>query len=238
MSGKYVGAFVVVMCAALLSTSAFAASDGGGHSFDKQCPAAAKWIAAYKHAHPHVKNSGDVTHPSQPHLRDALAKCSASDQKAREFMGAGHPPDQADLDQLKKVDADNLAWLKPLVAKQGFPTVAAVGKQGVADAWLLVQHADTDLAFQTAVLTQLTPRLGAGGIEKKDYALLTDRVRVNRGKKQLYGSQISARNGKYVMDPTEDVTHLAQRRESMNLLPMDDYLCVIRASYGPPPKAK
>jgi hypothetical protein len=83
-----------------------------------------------------------------------------------------------------KVDRENLAWLRPLVDRDGFPTVAEVGAGGVDDAWILVQHADTDHPFQSRVLEQIRPRMATGEITGQEFALLTDRVLLAEGKKQ------------------------------------------------------
>ena len=105
-----------------------------------------------------------------------------------------------------KVDGDNLAWLKAQVQQSGFPTVAQVGEQGMSAAFLLVQHADRDPAFQMSVLELLNRRGADKGIKDSERALLTDRVLHAQKKPQRYGTQFGAdpaHPGKMVMAPVE-----------------------------------
>ena len=53
---------------------------------------------------------------------------------------------------MQQADTENTAWLKGIVNKQGWPTISDIGKDGFNAAWLLVQHADTDRAFQKQCL--------------------------------------------------------------------------------------
>lgn len=226
-----------LLCGLMLCALLYAAPDHSDASLERHCPAAAKWIAAKKseQALAQPRHQGPA---AKPDLRKELEQRVAADEKARRTaFQSGSAPDKASLQAVMTVDADNLAWLKHLVARDGFPTAADVGQEGVGDAWLLVQHADRDPAFQASVLKQLKPRVKSGDITTHDYAMLVDRVRLAQGKKQLYGSQIEAKDGAYLPKPTEEPAHLDLRREHMDMMPIADYLCVIRASYGPPPKA-
>lgn len=211
-----------------------APSDPDDSHLAQQCPAAATWIAAMqrKEAAP---PASDNIRPSKPALRSELARRANADQQARErAFGSGGTVVKEDAQRMIAVDAENLAWLRPLVQAHGFPTEAEVGTDGVENAWLLVQHADEDPLFQASVLALLKDRAGTDAIPLHMYALLEDRVRLAQGKEQLYGSQITVRDGAYVLKPTEDMAQLDARRKSMKLMPIDDYLCVIKASYGAP----
>lgn len=136
------------------------------------------------------------------------------------------------------MDSDNLRWLKAVVATQGFPIFADVGEEGFHDAWLLVQHADSDPAFQTAVLESLKPLLTSAGVARREFAMLTDRVLTAQGKPQRYGSQfVPTKDGSFVPKPTEDVAQLERRRAAMELMPMAAYTCMLRFTFAPPAKA-
>lgn len=155
-------------------------------------------------------------------------------------MAAGLRGDTEEARAVERVDAANTAWLKAIVGHSGFPTPTQVGTLGVADAWLLTQHADHDPSFQARVLAQLTPRVKDGTIRAPDYAMLFDRVRLSQGKPQLYGSQFTgdpSRPGDMRMQPVEESAHLDERRAGMGLMPIRDYECALRATYAvEPPK--
>jgi hypothetical protein len=59
------------------------------------------------------------------------------------------PPDG---EAMVAVDGENLPWLKELIAVRGWPGVSLAGEDGAHAAWLLVQHADAEPAFQRGAL--------------------------------------------------------------------------------------
>lgn len=204
------------------------------------CPSAAAWLkgdnggltAAQRHALKSI-------HPSDPALAAQLAKRYARDQAAEQTVINAHdfsesrtqatkPSPAKHLIALQKAD---LEWLKPIVDAHGFPTVQQIGVKGVEHAWMLVQHADADPEFQAKVLAELKPRLSSEPFLKNNYALLFDRVRIAQHQKQLYGTQFTTKDGRMVMQPTDDVAQLDARRADMNLMPIADYRCVMGAMY-------
>jgi hypothetical protein len=228
---------LLLLSAALLSPAAKA--DDGDAALMKACPGLAAWAAT------HPRGGGEASmhdaagrRYTNPALRHELAGRAAADEKARNAAIAAGMQDETANKAVLAVDAGNLSWLKEVVARQGFPGVDAVGRQGVSDAWLLVQHADRDPAFQAAVLETLESRLASSGVRKADVAMLTDRVLRAQGKPQRYASQfMRAKDGSLVPEPIADVAHVDQRRAAMDLMPLADYQCVLRFSYAPGPKA-
>jgi hypothetical protein len=109
-----------------------------------------------------------------------------------------------------------------------------VGYNGVSSAWLLMQHADTDPAFQARWLPVIAKRARSGDLSMQQYAFLTDRVLWHQGKKQLFGTQITSDNGQFTPEPLADEAHLDQRRKSIGLMPIADYLCLIRVMVPQP----
>ncbi|WP_109127229.1 DUF6624 domain-containing protein [Dyella sp. C11] len=224
---------------ALFSSTAHAQSeDDELRRVAVSCPAAAAWIRAHRASSLATKRDDDHA-LSAPALRDALSDRVKKDQQARDaWMAAGLRADSKEAEAVASVDAANTSWLKGVVARAGFPLPTQVGKQGVMDAWLLVQHADRDPAFQSSVLAQLEPRAKDGTIRPSDYAMLVDRVRINQGKPQLYGSQFTgdpSKPGDMHMEPVEDAAHLDERRSGMGLMPSGDYECALRATYAVEP---
>jgi hypothetical protein len=171
-------------------------------------------------------------------LARELAQRAERDQNGRHaVMNASAKPGKAEFKHLHEIDQSNLAWIKQQVDASGFPSVGDVGVEGVQNAWLLTQHGDSDPAFQAKVLSQLKQRLKDENFMRADYAMLTDRVRLAQNKRQIYGSQLAPKDdGQWVLRPVEDRAHLDQRRAGMDLMPMADYMCVMRASYGATPK--
>lgn len=128
------------------------------------------------------------------------------------------------------VDEDNTAWLKTALEAGGWFTISADGEEADKAAWALIQHADKDPAFQTRVLGVLEPLARKGETRPQNYALLFDRVAVAQKRPQRYGSQGRC-TGAGVWTPfeTEDPANLDQRRASMGLRPLAEYVKGISA---------
>jgi hypothetical protein len=63
------------------------------------------------------------------------------------------------------------------------------GEDGAQAAWLLAQHADRRPELQQVLLEAMRAAVKAGEAAPADLAYLEDRVRVNAGRPQLYGTQ-------------------------------------------------
>lgn len=229
------------LAAAVLSLSARAGTgDDGLGAVAAACPAAAAWIRT--HRDPARSATSDDHAIAVPTLRRQLRQRAERDQYARNaWLAAGLVTDSAEAKAVHAIDASNTAWLKRIVQASGFPTPAQVGADGVANAWLLVQHADGDLAFQSSVLDALQPRIKDGSIRASDVAMLIDRVRINQGKPQRYGSQFTgnpADPSSFRPSPVEDEAHVDERRAQMGLMPLADYTCAVKASYARQPVKK
>ena len=158
-------------------------------------------------------------------LRQELAKRVKEDQDARKAFiewsktHADTPPDKQPKELIQKteeIDRANTKWLKDLVEKRGWPRISGAGKDGAFNAWLLVQHADKDPAFQKKCL-DLMKALPKEEVELKNIAYLTDRVLVAEGKKQLYGTQFHTVDGKLEPRPIEEEAKVDERRKAMGL---------------------
>jgi len=137
-------------------------------------------------------------------------------------------------DAVTKADEENVAWFKQVVAKHGWPSSSLVGKEGAFDAWLLVQHADADPKFQRQCLDLMT-KLPDGEVQKDNLALLTDRVLLAEGKKQIYGTQLDITDGKVVPQDLEDPDNVDKRRAEVGLEPLAKYIDELAKAYGVTP---
>ena len=164
-------------------------------------------------------------------LRSELLLRARTDQAAREaFMLkrlTGGVLDSLDIARLSAVDTSNTGWLKRVIARQGWPTRAQVGSDGVRAALLLVQHADLDSAFQSRVLPLIQQSYAAGDLPGADVAMFTDRVAVSHGRPQLYGTQAKLVNGRWMAAPISDSAAVDVRMAKMGLPPLRDYFRVL-----------
>jgi hypothetical protein len=125
-------------------------------------------------------------------------------------------------------DRDNTAWLKGEIARRGWPTISREGKDADNQAWLLVQHADHDPAWQAQILAQLTELAPKGETNQKNYAYLFDRVAMKHGGPQRYGTQGRC-VGAGVWRPDDDEPgDLDARRAAVGLPSEADYIAVFK----------
>jgi len=120
------------------------------------------------------------------------------------------------------VDTENTARMKEIVEEYGWPTKSLVGEDGARSAWLLVQHADADPTFQRRCL-ELMKTVEPGEVSPVDVAYLTDRVLVNEGKKQIYGTQFWSMGGELVPRPIEDEARVEELRAEIGMISMQEY---------------
>jgi uncharacterized protein DUF6624 len=159
--------------------------------------------------------------------RELLAMCDV-DQKVRENFGSHMSA--ATVAEMQAVDARHTSRMRAIVAKHGWPGRSLVGDDGAHAAWLLVQHADS--AFMAQCLPLMKSAVAAGQAFAKDYVYLLDRVRMQQGKPQIYGTQFtSAADGKLVLHPIEDAEHVDERRRAVGLPSMAEQERVIREVY-------
>ena len=126
------------------------------------------------------------------------------------------------LDRDVAMDERHSARIGELVAQYGWPTIPMVGRRAAQAAWLLVLHADHDPDFQQQCL-DLMRRAAEGEVEPAQVAYLEDRVRVNTGQPQLYGTQFCRMEGAFAPYPIEDEEGLDDRRAAMGLESFDEY---------------
>jgi glyoxylase-like metal-dependent hydrolase (beta-lactamase superfamily II) len=160
-------------------------------------------------------------------LRAELLCRFERDQAARGAAGA------AQLEAMTRVDAENLPWLKQVIAEIGWPGESDVGVDGAHAAWLLAQHADADPQFQRRCLDLLIVAAEQGEATKVEVAYLTDRVLLAEGKPQEFGTQATGENGRWVPRRLRDPDTVDQRRAAVPLEPMADYLARMTDLYGP-----
>lgn len=167
-------------------------------------------------------------------LRRELLAMVKEDQRLRFALIKSQFKDQALQKQLAETDRKNTARVKEIVAARGWPGKSLVARDGAHAAWLLVQHADHDVAFQKLCLGKLEPLVKTGEVEAKDYAYLVDRVAVAEKRKQVYGTQFDERREPR---PIEDEAHVDERRKAVGLPPLAEYKQDMLRMYGPPAPA-
>lgn len=179
-----------------------------------------------RHTEPDSRGMKSTERQFHDLLCQELMSMQGHDQIVRSTISVKYAPgvliEPDDLARWTFVDRVNTARMKEIVAQYGWPGHSLVGEEGALAAWLLVQHADEDVGFQKHCLELLRTAVAAGEASAKHLAFLTDRVRVNEGKPQLYGTQLKARDGNWESADIEDVARLDERRAAVGLGPLPE----------------
>lgn len=135
---------------------------------------------------------------------------------------------RADEPLIAPSDTAILSRLRTLAATRGsaWPTRSVVGASGVRAVWILAQG---DTALQRVALHRMMES-GPDEALPADVAVLEDRVRLQSGRKQLYGSQLRMMNGTLAPAPIEDSAHVDMRRDAAGLPPLRQALCAARSA--------
>ncbi len=129
------------------------------------------------------------------------------------------------------LDRKHAERLKGIIAQIGWPTRSKVGAEASQMAWLLVQHADCDLQFQKYCLDLINDQ-PSGEVTPADIAFLYDRVEVNEGRPQKYGTQFFIdKNGELSPRPISDEGNLHLLRKQMGLPDFDEYKRLMKDRY-------
>jgi hypothetical protein len=148
--------------------------------------------------------------------------------------------DKSLLARMSEIDSKNTARMKEIVRRYGWPGSELVGTSGSKAAFLIVQHAEHDFHRQMLPFVQRAYR--SGGLSGSDYALFLDRVLVEDGKPQMYGTRVKPfelGNGKEpVPYPIKDEADVDKRRAEIGLPPLSEYLEGLKRMYFPQNKDK
>ena len=137
-----------------------------------------------------------------------------ADQNSRQEGGV---PDPA-------VDERNQQIVVSILEQCCFPTLAEHGSKSVEAVFLVVQHAGKGLREKYFPLVKKSAEEGA--LQRSAVALMEDRMLMDKGEKQKYGSQVSKENGsaEWVLHPIQDPENVNKRRAEVGLGPIEGYL--------------
>jgi hypothetical protein len=168
-------------------------------------------------------------------LRAELLQRVAADQAVRDTMmrgmraGAG-AQDTALTRRVDRLDSVNTAWLVRQQPAKGWFTRAQVGADGVAAAFLLLQHA-ADTAWQARALPVIQTAVAQGDVSGQEFALFADRIAMRRGLPQQYGTQVDVRDGRVVFYLIADSSTVDARRAQVGLMPLREYARLLDSMY-------
>lgn len=135
--------------------------------------------------------------------------------------------------EIRAINSQNIKRLQEIVDQHGLPTFSMVGREGAIAAWIIAQHADSNVPFQERMLALMEKAVTQNEARMEDVAYLTDRIRVNKGLPQVFGTQfwINPKTQTYEPRPIEDMAVVAGLRSAYGLSTFEEYVEKMKESY-------
>ena len=147
-----------------------------------------------------------------------LSEVYESDQRIRKSN---------ELIKYAKEDHRNQELVISIIEKCGMPTLKDVTQKHMDAIWLGLQY--TNKKYRKKYFPEIEKAVENGDLSKQQYALMKDRILMDEGKPQIYGSQI--KNGKlYKLENPETVN---ERRREMGMETIEDYLKNFNIEFKP-----
>ncbi len=125
--------------------------------------------------------------------------------------------------------AEEVTLLQKTLAEHGWPGYRLVGEQGSRAAWQLATYCGDSL-LQSRALDLLGKAVRREDADPKHYALLADRLCLQRGEPQRFGTlYIPTDSGTLELYRVKDLPRLDDRRHALGLEPHAEYAAGLRA---------
>ena len=176
--------------------------------------------------------------PSFNALQEELEEIRMKDQALRMLLGCISNTFGSNLDSegykylillMAQEDRKNQENVIKIIDEHGWLGISQVGPIANNALFLVIQHATVEMQEKYFPLLKESAEKGESRLA--DMALMDDRIRMYRRTKQLYGSQTTVVNGKTYVWSIEDAKNVDERRNSVQLPPLADYLKLIGLSY-------
>lgn len=157
--------------------------------------------------------------------RERLERMGVLDQVGRRAL---NPIDLSVLPEAERQAANTAMWtrlmatdrrlmaeLLTMVPPEGWFLKSVYGDRAASAAFLIVQH--SGLEHWRRFVPVLEPLVAAGEVDGQSYGLMYDRLAENEGRPQRYGTQVTCKAGKWVIDRDnlEDPENADARRREM-----------------------
>jgi hypothetical protein len=143
-------------------------------------------------------------------------------------------------EEMQKVHIENAGALNEIIELEGWPGISKVGLEGSRAAWLIAQHAICTPQLQRTFLVYMTKAAENGDVPKKQVAMLTDRIRFNEGKPQVYGTVLDWNEHGELTCELENPENVDELRAQVELQPFEQSLqehrAEVEAEGGRPPE--
>ena len=125
---------------------------------------------------------------------------------------------------MDKADSINLIQVEAIIEKYGWLGYNQIGSQANTALFMVIQHSNLKTWQKYLPIMQVAVKDGKA--KATQLALLQDRLDLNEGRKQNYGSQLvwSIDKNKYLVLPLNDPDNVDKRRAEVGLSSLAEYL--------------
>ncbi len=163
-------------------------------------------------------------------LRNNFREIMYRDQYYRQLPDKYFTGTKAAIDSIMSViidnDNQNRESIKKALSKYSFKKIAEndCDCSLLKTVWFVAQHSDSDVPFQKEILEMFSRPYP--NIKPQYYTYLTDRINMNEGKKQIYGTQmrLNPKTKKMEISPVKNPKKIDQLRFRNNLIDLQVYL--------------
>jgi hypothetical protein len=130
----------------------------------------------------------------------------------------------------KRKDEENLAIVTGIIDSVGWLGVDEVGDTANSALFLVIQH--SNLVTMEKYLPIVKQAVKDKKASNQDLALLTDRIEVANNRPQIYGTQGTIKNNKYLLDSIIDKQNVHKRRKQMGLIPLEEAISLVKEMHN------
>lgn len=164
-------------------------------------------------------------------IRSELLFMAAEDLRVRSELAAGGSLFQGYHPRMRAIHDAHAQRLGRILDALGWPGMSQVGHEAAEAAWLIVQHAIAQPAFQRRALELLRAAVQRGDAAALRAAMLEDRIRTLEGRLQRYGTQFDwDAAGQLSPLPIEDPAGVDARRREIGLRQLEETARNLRAA--------
>lgn len=130
-----------------------------------------------------------------------------------------------------KMHLENLARLEEIIAEQGFPKLSVYFGNGTKAAFAVLGNADVET--RKKYLPMIKEAAEAKEADWKSTAIFIDRINLDDGKEQIYGTQIYKRkDGSFYVKNLADPASVTERRKAIGLSTMESFAGLYGIKWG------
>ncbi len=181
-------------------------------------------------------NSNDQIgrHERNRTLQNTLDSMAVIDQMPYKLLTSSENLNRDSIYDLQtNIFISNCLLAQDILDEYGYPGFDLVGEESSKNYWLIVQHCDTFPDFQEKVLAEMKKHVDLKNASGRNYAYLTDRVRINANQPQRYGTQVRYDLDEGVALPKnlEDPENVNARRLAIGMESLEEYLDLVTTQH-------